>query len=342
MEYAVKRDICSISHRGKYFQALYSEATRNIRLLMNIPPSVHIFFISSSLEAMERIIQNTVFESSFHFVNGAFSKKWFLFASALGKKPEKIEVDFGKGFNLASITVPKHTELICLTHNETSTGVSVPLEEVRSLKVRHPASLIAVDVVSSAPYPSLDFSVIDMAFFSVQKGFGLPAGLGVLLVNDRAIQKSQVVSRTIPVGTYHTFVSLLAMSEKCQTPETPNVLGIYLLGNVCRDMLKKGRETICRQTDLKADALYDFAGKSKTFAPFVLEKKFRSPTTIVLSVPNQGSSRVIEDLKKKGCIVGSGYGVFKESHIRIANFPAHSMRNVTTLIRGLKSFETLL
>ena len=61
--------------------------------------------------------------------------------------------------------------------------------------------LLAVDAVSSLPYPDFDYTILDSVFFSVQKGFGLPAGLGVWMVNDRCIAKAeQLLSRGISIG----------------------------------------------------------------------------------------------------------------------------------------------
>ena len=325
---ALKLDIASISHRGKEFENIFSGTVLSLRELMNIPKTHQVFFLSSSLEAMERILQNTVKKNSFHFVNGEFSRKWHQFALDLGKKPKKIEVASGNGFNFEEINIPKKTELLCITQNETSTGVCLPMKEIYTLKEKFPYLPIALDIVSSAPYPEIDFSKIDMAFFSVQKGFGLHAGLAVLIINNNLMEKSS--------GTFHSFQSLQTMAKKNQTPETPNVLYIYLLGKVCEDMLKKGIRTIRKETEEKAKLLYEFAENSTVFKPFVKEKKFRSPTTIVFELINNKSSEVVSKLEKKGLMIGKGYGEFKEKHIRIANFPAHSASGIKIL---LKTFE---
>ncbi len=333
MRNALKENIGSISHRSKQFQNIYTETVLLLRKLMNIPKTHQVFFLSSSLEAMERILQNTVEKYSFHFINGEFSKKWYQFALDLHKEPKKHEVEPGNGFDFSHVQIPQHIELICITQNETSTGVYIPIEEIYELKKKHPSVLIALDIVSSVPYPQIDFSKIDMAFFSVQKGFGLPAGLSILIVNENVLEKSS--------GTYHSFQSLMKMAEKNQTPETPNVLYIYLLGKVCQDMLKKDIMKIRKETDTKAKILYDFAHKNK-FKPFVKDKKFRSPTTIVLEVIGKKSYEIVSQLEKQGLIVGKGYGQFKEKHIRIANFPAHTVGDINRLKSMLHRYTSFL
>lgn len=161
----------------------------------------------------------------------------------------------------------------------------------------------------------------------MQKGFGLPAGLSVLIVGANAIKKSS--------GTYHSFSSLSSFAEKNQTPETPNVLAIYLLGKVCCDMLKKGIKAIRKETDEKAEMLYNFAENNSIFKLFVKVEKFRSSTTIVFEVFDKTSDKIVSKLQRYGLIVGKGYGEFKEKHIRIANFPSHSMKDIKQLIKGL-------
>ena len=106
----------------------------------------------------------------------------------------KHEVAAGEGFS-HPLEVPSSTEVIAVTHNETSTGVSLPLDFIYSFKTKHPDALLVVDAVSSLPYPDFDYSKLDSVFFSVQKGFGLPAGLGVWMVNDRCLAKAEQLSQ---------------------------------------------------------------------------------------------------------------------------------------------------
>lgn len=322
---ALKQDICSISHRGDLFKKIYKQAVDGIRQLLSVPVTHEIAFLSSSLEAMERIIENVVIKKSYHVIDGAFSQKWYDMALSLGKKSTSATLELSKPVN--SLTFPKDTEFICITHNETSTGIMIPLPEIYKIKQKYPTIPIALDVVSSAPYANIDFKYIDIAFFSVQKGLGLPAGLSVLIVNKDLTQKS--------IGSYHSFKELFDKSINYQTPETPNVLDIYLVARVTRDMLRKGIHTIRKETEEKANMLYDFFEKNKIGKPFILDKKYRSPTTIVIDVNNK-AEEIVTPLKKKGMIVGKGYGEHKNNHIRIANFPQHSVQMMKRLISAFR------
>lgn len=329
---ALVEQIPSISHRSQQFKEIYANTVNMLRLLLAIPETHQVFFLSSANEAWERILQNCVETSSFHLVNGAFSRKFYEFGLALGKQSSKYEVPNSSGFSIASIEIPEKTELICTTHNETSTGVMTDMRTIVGLKKMHPDILLTVDVVSSVPYVRVDFSVIDIAFFSVQKGFGLPAGLGVLVANQKAIAKSiKMAKKGISVGSYHTFANLEKYGLKNQTSETPNVLAIYLLGLVCQDMLDYGIDRIRQESEYKAALLYDYFGNHRDFKVAVRTPDWRSVTTVAVNTP-KGSEMVIKRLKKAGFVVGAGYGELKLSQVRLANFPAHSINQVKRLL----------
>ena len=159
--------------------------------------------------------------------------------------------------SIARILIPSDTELIAVTHNETSTGVSFPLDFIYDLKVKNPNALLVVDAVSSLPYPDFDYSKLDSVFFSVQKGFGLPAGLGVWMVNDKCLAKAETLLQK-DVRSDHTipYQVLQSFAVKNQTPETPNVLGIYVLGKVIRYVETRDIK-IRKETEYKAALLYN-------------------------------------------------------------------------------------
>ncbi|HET9487706.1 MAG TPA: aminotransferase class V-fold PLP-dependent enzyme, partial [Chryseosolibacter sp.] len=205
---AFKEGIPSLSHRSKRFEEIFKETTDGLRQLLNVPAGYHIFFTGSATEIWERIFQNLVEEKSFHLVNGSFSKRFQEIGLQLNKNAEKTEAPAGQGFE-NELAVPRKTELIAVTHNETSTGVCLPVDWIHGLKTKNPGVLLAVDAVSSLPYPDFDLHMVDSLFFSVQKGFGLPAGLGVWMINDNCVAKAEaLLEKKISIGSYHNIPSL--------------------------------------------------------------------------------------------------------------------------------------
>jgi phosphoserine aminotransferase len=334
---AFRSGVPSLSHRSKAFEEIAKQTASGLRDLLNIPAGFEIYFTSSATEIWERIIQNLVEEKSTHFVNGSFSKRFFEIAQQLNRRPEKIEIKEGEGFATVQSIGP--TELIALTQNETSTGVSMPLDFIHSFRERNPEALIAIDAVSSLPYPAFDFSKVDTVFFSVQKGFGLPAGLGVWIVNEKCITKAeQLLSKGISIGSYHNIPTLRANAAKNQTPETPNVLGIYLLNCVVQDFLRRGVETIRRETEYKAAILYQALQQHPLLNPFVTDKKFQSKTVIVADCQLH-TERLTSFLQSRGLFPGDGYGSNKKTQLRFANFPAHSKEQFEYLVDSIAAFS---
>lgn len=333
---ALADGICSISHRSEQFREIYREAVAGVRAVMKVPDSSHILFLSSATEAMERIIQSCVGSRSFHFVNGSFSKRFFDMSHMLRKNPERLDARVGEGFSLQDIEIPQDIELVCITQNETSTGVWIPPEDIAKLKARYPEKLFAVDVVSSAPCVGLDLGVMDLAFFSVQKCFGMPAGLGVLIANERSVETARNLrAHGIHGESYHSILSLVDLAVQAQTYETPNVLCIYLLKKMSEWLNQYGISQIRREMWEKAQFVYGSLPSISGASAFVETEKFRSPSVIVVGVPKP-ASEVRRALTAQGLQVGSGYSDLKEKQIRIANFPSHSMEDMKRLIDAMR------
>lgn len=328
---AVKDEIPSLNHRGKEFKNLFGDTVAKLGKLLKIPSTHQVFFVSSALESMERSVQSTVEISSYHVITGSFGKSWMQIAEQLGKNVYK-----APGVDVGHLIVPKDVELICITHNDTSTGIEIPMSDIYTLKRKYPKKLIALDIVSSVPYVDIDFSLIDIAFFSVQKGFGLPAGLGVLIVGDKALEKTnQLYKKGISIGSFHSFKNLSEKAVDNQTPETPNVFNIYLFNKVLTDMLKQGIQNIRTETLKKAGIMYDFFDGHKTYTPAVSELDLRSKTTLVINTAGD-TAKIRKLLSQKGFEIGAGYGEHKEDQMRIANFPSHSVSEVKKLLANFQ------
>jgi phosphoserine aminotransferase len=331
---AFREGVPSLSHRSKKFESFYQDTVDGLRELLQLPSGYHIYFTGSATEIWERLIQNLVEEKSFHLVNGSFSKRFYEIAVQLGKKPVKNEVANGNGFD-SSLLIPADTELIAVTHNETSTGVSLPLDFIYDLKVKTPSALLTVDAVSSLPYPDFDYTKLDSVFFSVQKGFGLPSGLGVWMANDKCLAKAEtLLSKGISIGSYHTLPGLQSFAIKNQTPETPNVLGIYVLSKVIRDMIRRGISNIRKETEYKAALLYHTLEKHQELNPFVTDKSFQSKTVIVANCGDH-TEQITKAFLEKDVQPGDGYGPAKKTQLRFANFPTHSKEQFELLVDTL-------
>ena len=332
---ALDEDITSISHRSNTFMQLFTTTRKNLASFLGIPKTHKIYFLSSATECMERILQNCVEESTFHFVNGAFSSLFYKSSINLNKNAKLKNANPSKSFNFSKISIPKYTELVCFTHNETSTGVSLDLKLIKKV-YKKDNMLFALDIVSSVPYVNVDFSVFDLVFFSGQKGFGLPSGLGVLIVSPKAYERaSYLYNKSKSIKSYHDFINLEKYALHNQTPETPNVLLIYLFNKIIEDMIDYGIAKIRNETELKSKLIYEYIESSNYLSPFVENISDRSMTVCIANTKSNSES-IISTLKKHGLMIGSGYKEMKASQIRIANFPAHSFKDYKNLVKTIE------
>ena len=331
---ALKKDVPSISHRSKTFQQIFAQTREALKTLLELKEDQEILFTSSANEIWERIIQNLVASRSHHFVNGAFAEKFHEFALTYQKHPTITRAN--DGFPFPDLKIPEDSELIAVTLNETSNGFSFTPEKIYELKKQNPDKILAVDGVSALPSIPLDFGLIDTAFFSVQKCFGMPAGLGIWIVNKKCLDvANQLKKDGIVTGSYHALDSLWKYAQKDQTPETPNALSIFILGKIVQDMITRGIQNIRNETTYKSAILYDMLEKHGSLSPFIKEKAYRSKTVIVAQTKDNMS--IISECEKRGWVLGKGYGDHKADQIRIANFPMHSKEQMEQLVDFLTS-----
>jgi phosphoserine aminotransferase len=330
---AIKADVAQISHRSAYFTQMYIELTTNVKKLFKAPKESEAVFLGSATEFMERAIQNMSTKETLHLLSGNFGERAYVFAKTAGRKAVRVDARADGSISLDDIPSDAQPELIFLTHSETSVGSQLPKSFIESVCDKFPNALIAIDIVSSAPTADIPTTRMDCIFFSVQKGMGLPAGIGVGILSPRAITYSAgLFSEGTYNGLFHSFPALVKQGRENKTLETPNVLLMHLLNEDIKVMLKKGVATMRKEQKEKAKLLYSAIEKSKNVSPAVTNKAWRSETVIVANTP-AGSKPIIEAIKKKGILIASGYNKDKEVKVRIANFPQHSKKDIATIAK---------
>jgi phosphoserine aminotransferase len=336
LQTAMDLHLGSIGHRTSTFRKIYQHTVEQLQILLNIPTSHAIFFTPSATEIWERILLNTVKCNSFHFVNGAFSQRFYEYAVALQKSPELHKVNHGEGFDFSTIIIPEENELICTTQNETASGVQIPVADLVQLKQKYPSQLLCTDIVSSAPISNINYSYIDSSFFSVQKAFGMPPGLGVWIVNEACIQKAkELESIGMNIGAHHTISSFYKNYQAFETPSTPNIIAIYIVGKIAEDFNKIGIENMRKTSASKAKLLYDFVDNNSMFQPHVTNTNHRSETVVVLNT-KEDSSIFLQAMAEQSFIISSGYSKYKKSQIRIPNFPSTTEEQMAELIYAME------
>ncbi|MBF9144041.1 aminotransferase class V-fold PLP-dependent enzyme [Hymenobacter properus] len=315
---AFDQDWLSAGHRSEKVIGLVRQTVNDLKAKLNVPQDYTVLFTSSATECWEILAQSLTPRRSFHLHNGDFGEKWFKYAKAL--RPASTGQRFGLDEvpDVASLPFgPDDTDLVCITQNETSTATQLREGFILNLYNRLGGALLAVDATSSLAGLNLKYIKADIWFGSVQKCFGLPAGLGVMLLSPRAVAQAKLVNDR---AHYNALPALLAQMLNYQTNYTPNVLGIYLMSRVLAD--REPIKSVHQHLVDRAEKLYAFFDQATPLQPFVSNPETRSTTVIGL----QGDPALIEEIKAKakeaGLQLGSGYGPLKNTTIRIANFPA--------------------
>jgi phosphoserine aminotransferase len=268
-----------------------------------------------------------------HLSFGEFSAK---FASVTSRAPwlsRPTVIDSVPGTHPLPHAEPD-TDVYALTHNETSTGVAMPIARVPGAD---PGSLVIVDATSGAgglPVRAADF---DVYYFAPQKCFGSDGGLWLALMSPAAVERVHEIAAS---GRYiPDFLSLriaLENSAKDQTYNTPAVATLFLLAEQIEWMLGQGGlPWAVRRTAQSAAALYGWAARTSYVTPFVSDPAQRSQVVGTIDISAQAGELSADDiaatLRANGIVDTESYRKLGRNQLRIAMFPAIEPGDVAAL-----------
>jgi phosphoserine aminotransferase len=333
MQEAYEKGILSANHRSSVFMNLYQETETLMREKLHMPDDYKLLFTSSATENWEIISQSIVQSAGYHIFSGSFGKKWFEYAKYIEPKTYAHKLEADHAVDVESLQVGEDFDLIAITQNETSNGTQVTNGLIAAIANKYPEKMIAVDTTSSMAGIELDFSLADIWYASVQKCFGLPAGLGILIVSPKAIAKSKDKGEK---GRYNSLNFMLENAEIFQTHYTPNVFGVYLLYRVLQDMPEI--QHIDQQTKERMRKLEDTIANTARLRMLIQNPEARSSTVLAISGKEEFISEIKKVAEKERMQLGSGYGPLKPTSFRIANFPAITEAEFTKLVDFLKNY----
>ncbi len=308
-----------IGHRDSLYSELHGEVVTKLKKFLGTEDHIYLS-ASSSTGMMEGSIRNVVSKKVLMTDCGAFSKRWAEIAELNDKEIEVIKVEMGQAITPEMVDQYLSKggfEAVCITHNETSTGVMSPLKEISDLvNEKYPDVLVLVDAVSSMAGTEIDVDEwgLDVVLAGTQKAFALPPGLCVVTVSKAALEKSENVKNK---GFYFNFVELEKKAVKDQTPATPAISLINALNVQMDRIFKEGVEArFQRHLDM---ANYVRSWTKEYFALYS-DEKYLSPT--VTNVNNTRDIDVVAlnaALAKRGAMLSNGYGALKGKCFRIAH-----------------------
>ena len=318
-----------VSHRSSSFREVFGRIAEGLPEIFRTRGEVYVASGSATL-LMESAILSTVETSVLNLISGAFSERWHEVCLSLGKAADRVSVPWGEavGPDLLRQALRRRAirgqdrgrrryEAVTVVHNETSTGVVNPVEEIAAVVREESDALLLVDAVSSlggAPFET-DAWGVDIVLAGVQKAFALPPGLVLFTLSERAARRASKLSHR---GFYTDLLRYRSKHRAGGTITTPVIPLFWALDLQVRRMLAEGiEERWGRHLDLQR-RLVEWA--SERNLELASAAGARSRTVSCLRSPAEvAPQQLIAGLQEKGFTIASGYGKWKPSTFRIGH-----------------------
>jgi alanine-glyoxylate transaminase/serine-glyoxylate transaminase/serine-pyruvate transaminase len=335
----------TIDHRGPEFRDLGLAVLGGLKQVFKTAGSV-VIFPASGTGAWEAALVNTLSpgDKVLMFETGHFATLWFNMAKRLGIDPVFVAGDWRHGVDPAAVEArlkedtAHAVKAVMVVHNETSTGVTTRVAEVRKAidRARHPA-LFMVDTISSLA--SIDYRHdewgVDVTVAGSQKGLMLPPGLSFNAVSDKALAASKTAK--LP-RSYWSWDEMLANNRSGFFPYTPATNLLYGLREALAMLLEdEGLENVFKRHDRHAEATRR-AVRAWNLEILCLEPaEYSSSLTAVLMPEGHSEIRFRElVLQRFDMSLGSGLGKLRDKVFRVGHLGAF---NDLTLMGTLAGVE---
>jgi aspartate aminotransferase-like enzyme len=282
---------------------------------------------------MEAAIRNCVKKRVLSCICGAFSDRWHGIAIDNGKEADRLEVEWGQAIRAEMIEDRLKSgryDSVTLVHNETSTGVMNPLNEISEVMYKFKDICFIIDAVSSMSGTKIEVDRlgIDIALAGLQKAFALPPGFAVASVSDKALQRAREVSHR---GHYFDFLEYQRNDDRGQTSTTPSLPHIYALDRQLDRMFREGMENRFARHETMARLCRGWAEEHFALFP---EKGYESVT--LTAVRNTRGISIAELnrklIERHGAVISDGYGKLKDRTFRIAHMGEITVADLEELL----------
>ena len=331
----VSRSLLGTSHRQAPVKALVGRVREGLSSLLSLPDGYEIVLGNGGTTLFwDAAVFGLIERTSQHLSFGEFSSK---FASAVAAAPflgEPQVISSAAGTHPLAEGRPG-VDLYALTHNETSTGVSM---EIRRPEGADAGSLVAVDATSAAGGLRVDPTQFDVYYFAPQKCFGSDGGLWLAACSPSAVERIERLAasdRWIPTGL--DLKVALDNSRLDQTYNTPALTTLFLLADSVDWMNSLGGlEATASRCDRSAEILYGWAEASSFATPFVEKPDERSHVVGTIDFDSSIDANVLAGvLRANGIVDTDSYRKLGRNQLRIALFPTIEPDDVAALTRSI-------
>lgn len=318
--------VMEISHRSDLFKEIITEATDNLRKLLNVPNNYKILFMQGGATTQFSCVPLHLLKSKAGFINtGHWSKKAIEEAKKYGEVKilrSSEDTGFDRIPDLNNLDV---TGLDYLYYCDNNTIFGTKFKEVPLVS----DIPIVCDMSSSILSEKIDVSKYGIIFAGAQKNVG-PSGVTIVIIRDDLIKE--------PVHTTPILLKYKTISESDSLYNTPPTYNIYMCSLVFKHLLSLGGiDEISKRNYEKAKLLYDYLD-SQTFYKTKVQKESRSLMNVCFFTgSDELDTKFVKEASEKGLVNLKGHKILKG--LRASIYNAMPIEGVKALIKFMKEFE---
>ena len=324
--------ILGTSHRQKPVKNVVKRVREGLTSLFNLPEGYEVVLGNGGSTAFWDIATFGLIEDrSQHLVFGEFSSK---FASAAKEAPflgEPTVIKTEPGSHPVSIA-EAGIDVYALTHNETSTGVAMPIIRPAGTD----GALVLVDATSAAGGLMVEAKEFDTYYFAPQKSFASDGGLWIAIMSPAAIARAEKIKasgRWVPA--FFDLGIAIENSRLDQTYNTPALVTLMLLAEQIEWMNANGGLSFAAgRSTQSSDILYSWAEKTSYTTPFVTDPAMRSKVVGTINFDDAiDATKIAAALRANGIVDTEPYRKLGKNQLRIGMFPAVEPSDVEALTK---------
>jgi phosphoserine aminotransferase len=324
--------ILGTSHRQKPVKNVVKRVREGLTSLFNLPEGYEVVLGNGGSTAFWDIATfGLIEERSQHLVFGEFSSK---FAAASKEAPflgEPTVIKSEPGSHPVAVA-EAGIDVYALTHNETSTGVAMPILRPAGTD----GALVLVDATSAAGGLMVDAKEFDTYYFAPQKSFASDGGLWIAIMSPAAIARAEKIKasgRWVPA--FFDLGIAIENSRLDQTYNTPALVTLMLLAEQIEWMIANGGLSFAAGRSTKSsDILYSWAEKTSYTTPFVTDAAMRSKVVGTINFDDAiDATKIAAALRENGIVDTEPYRKLGKNQLRIGMFPAVDPSDVEALTK---------
>jgi phosphoserine aminotransferase len=327
--------IMGTSHRQAPVRELVGRVRSGIADLFGAPEGYEVLLGNGGTTAFwDAAAACLIRERSLHLTYGEFSSKFAKVTAGAPFLEDPIVVEADPG-DAPAPRADADADVVAWAHNETSTGVAVPVERPEGSG----DALVLIDATSGAGGLPVDVSQADAYYFAPQKGFGSEGGLWLSLTSPAAIERIGELDGA--AGRWQPqFLSLstaLENSRKDQTYNTPALATLLLLADQLEWMLGNGGLEWCvGRTEANAGHVYGWAESHEHASPFVADAAKRSSVVATIDFDDAiDAAAIAAGLRANGIVDTEPYRKLGRNQLRIGMFPGVETADLEALTASI-------